>query len=57
MEYYDTLYLVFIKENKLTIRYLDNKVLSESLVLKLSKDSLVLKTDEEKPLRLVNRKE
>ncbi|WGH74351.1 hypothetical protein P8625_09520 [Tenacibaculum tangerinum] len=57
VEYYDTPYLVFIKKNKLTIRYLDNKILSESLVLKLSKDSLVLKTNEEKPLRLINRKE
>lgn len=56
VEHYDTPYLVFSKENQLIIKYLDNKVLSESRILKITRDSLILKTSEIKPLRLFNRR-
>lgn len=55
VEYYDTPYLVSLKENHLLIKYLDNKVLSESEILKITRDSLILKTDEIEPLKLFNR--
>lgn len=57
VEYYDTPYIAQIVKNKLVIKYLDNKVLSESYILKISKDSLVLKTDDEPSLKLYNRRE
>ena len=57
VEYYETPYLAQIVKNKLVIKYLDNKVLSESYILKISKDSLVLKTDDEPSLKLYNRRE
>lgn len=57
VEHYNTPYLAFLNENYFEIRYLDNKVLSKSIILKLTKDSLILKTAAEEPLRLFNRSE
>ncbi|OSY89151.1 hypothetical protein WH52_00395 [Tenacibaculum holothuriorum] len=54
IEYYNTTYLISLDENIFTIRYSDNKILSQNRLLKLTKDSLVLENDDKTLLKLFN---